>query len=228
MINSGLLLKKRGRERPKGNYYAQGNSFLRVVSGFFIPFMPLLVASTILLLSSPVWATQWGLDPSFGGVGGYGLAIYDNPFGGPDEGYGVAIQEIGDVEKIIVVGYTYNGTGNDIAVWRYNPDGKIDRTFGTGGVFIYLNVAGDDQAKAIAIQSDNKIVITGSISDGGETKLFVLRLEEDGEIDPTFANGGLFLLEDDERLLDDCGNSIKIQADDKIVVVGTILSVSLA
>jgi hypothetical protein len=48
--------------------------------------------------------------------------------GSDDEALAVAIQADG---KIVVAGYSNNGSNNDVALVRYNVDGSLDNTFGT-------------------------------------------------------------------------------------------------
>ncbi|MEJ7665424.1 MAG: delta-60 repeat domain-containing protein [Hymenobacter sp.] len=71
----------------------------------------------------------------------------------------VAIQSDG---KIVAAGYSYNdGTDDDFAVVRYNPNGTLDTSFnGTGKVVTPVGSSGDC-ANSVAIQSDGKIVAAG-------------------------------------------------------------------
>jgi len=47
-----------------------------------------------------------------------------------DYGYGLALQNDG---KIVVAGFSWNGSNNDFALVRYNSDGSLDTTFDTDG-----------------------------------------------------------------------------------------------
>src|SRR5581483_4236629 len=79
-----------------------------------------------------------------------------------DEALAVAIQSDG---RIVAAGYSHNGANRDLALARYLPDGTLDTTFsGDGKVSVPIGTggnAGDDEARAIAIQPDGKIVIAG-------------------------------------------------------------------
>jgi uncharacterized delta-60 repeat protein len=67
------------------------------------------------------------LDLTFG-TGG----IVTTPIGsGNDYGRSVAIQTDG---KLVVAGYSNNGTNSDFALVRYTTNGALDLTFGTGGI----------------------------------------------------------------------------------------------
>ncbi|HEX2713803.1 MAG TPA: delta-60 repeat domain-containing protein, partial [Candidatus Acidoferrales bacterium] len=46
------------------------------------------------------------------------------------------------------------------ALARYNPDGSLDSTFGTGGK-VTTDFGGNDNARAVTIQHDGKIVAAG-------------------------------------------------------------------
>ena len=66
------------------------------------------------------------LDTSFGGTGKVTTAIGTSD----DCGYAVAIQSDG---KIVVAGYTNNGSNIDFAVVRYTTAGALDTSFGGTG-----------------------------------------------------------------------------------------------
>jgi uncharacterized delta-60 repeat protein len=122
--------------------------------------------------------------------------------------------------KIIITGWTYDGNDKDIVLLRYNPNGTSDSTFGINGS-IATDIAGnDEEANAITLQPDGKILITGfTFQSGMANELIILRFNSDGSIDSTFNNDGIynaaFNSEDDE------GNSIAVQQDGKIIVAGT-------
>ena len=101
-----------------------------------------------------------GLDTSFDTDG-----KVTTDFGGSAHSRAVAIQPDG---KIVVAGYT-DDTGNpDFAVARYNSNGSLDTSFGTGGKETTDFNSNYDYGTAVAIQSDGKIVVAGS-SDAGYT-----------------------------------------------------------
>lgn len=52
---------------------------------------------------------------------------------GSDVGYSVAIQADG---KILLTGYSINGSNSDFAVVRYNSDGSLDTTFSNDGILM--------------------------------------------------------------------------------------------
>ena len=92
--------------------------------------------------------------------------------------------------KIVAAGTADPGTGNTgFAVARYLPDGRLDPSFGDNGTVVTSFLG---TAEAVAIQSDGKIVVAG-----GNVQLPSLalqfglaRFEADGDLDPSFGNGG--------------------------------------
>lgn len=141
------------------------------------------------LLSSIITFSQDGaLDLSFGSGGKVVTSINS----GEDKARSVALQTDG---KIVVVGYTYNPVfGYDFACVRYNTDGNLDTTFGTGGKVTYdLQVGSDDKAYSVDIQIDGKIVIAGYSDDGSDRAGAVIRLNSNGTLDTTFNSTGIVL-----------------------------------
>src|SRR5438034_2314987 len=76
----------------------------------------------------------------------------------------------------------------DFALARYNADGSVDLTFGSGGRVV-TDFGGDDTAYALAVQPDGKIVVAG-VSTGGATLDFALAPHDrDGPLDAAFGGG---------------------------------------
>ncbi len=72
----------------------------------------------------------------------------------------MAIQSDG---KIVVTGIFGS---SDLAMARYNADGSLDTTFGTGGKVTTTGFAAS-YGFSVAIQGDGKIVVAGSSAGGG-------------------------------------------------------------
>lgn len=125
------------------------------------------------------YTTNGARDTSFNAEGrltfSWGAALT-----GIDRGAAVALQGDG---KIVVAGTTDAGGGNvfNFGIARLLPTGEFDTTFdGDGKKVVDFNF--DDQAFAVAVQPDGKIVVAGhSASD-----LAVLRLMPDGSLDTSF------------------------------------------
>lgn len=130
----------------------------------------------------------------------------------------VALQSDG---KIIVAGTHHNGTDNDFAIVRYNNNGSLDNTFGTGGkVLLGLGVMYEDYAKSIAIQSDGKIVVAGYTFNTLNNNFALVRLNSNGALDNTFGTNGIVMT--DYLNCDNYGHSVRIQTDGKILLTGYI------
>lgn len=101
-----------------------------------------------------IFAAAGDLDWSFGKDG---IVITDNDGSNSESVLDLAVQSDG---KILAVGYsqaTQNPTIRSVIV-RYNPNGSIDSTFGSGGkVIIQLVSAGK-----LSLQPDGKIVFVGT------------------------------------------------------------------
>ena len=96
-------------------------------------------------------------------------------------GRAIALQKDG---KVIVGGEftTANGIKSNRIV-RFDPNGKVDKTFSTGEGF-------DDDVLAIAVQPDGKIVVGGKFQKfNGEYRMGLARLNNDGSIDQNFNVG---------------------------------------
>jgi uncharacterized delta-60 repeat protein len=170
------------------------------------------------------------LDTTFGGDGivttdiGVGpgtIPILPN-FTFSEAGQGVAIQTDG---RIVVAGYgpTASG-GTDIALVRYDTDGSLDATFGTGGVVTTAVSAGTavDRAFGVALQNDGRIVVvSGVVTTEGGGDLAVLRYNSDGTLDTTFGGDGIVTIAIGPGQQAEIPTSIAIQPDGRIVIAGS-------
>ena len=155
------------------------------------------------------------LDNSFGNTGIVLQAIDTRD----DEAFALAIQNTG---KIIVAGEAYYvNTNYSIALVRYNVNGTIDKSFGKSGIVTTNLSAGDDIAKAIAIQDSSKIIITGSTLDNSsqQTDGYCLRYNNDGRIDSVFGNNKGLVRIDVAGKNDELNNVLL--SNNKIVLSGT-------
>jgi uncharacterized delta-60 repeat protein/uncharacterized repeat protein (TIGR01451 family) len=151
-----------------------------------------------LFLATTVRAQTGGqLDPTFG-IGGRTVINLGRPF---DDARAIAVQADG---KLIVAG-TASATNGcffvedlcDISVTRLNVDGSLDTAFGVDGIA----TAGfsNAQPRAVFVDADGSILVAGQALlpapiitpfTQGETHLALARFDTDGELDPTFGNGG--------------------------------------
>jgi uncharacterized delta-60 repeat protein len=151
------------------------------------------------------------LDTSFNGSGELTVPIGASS----DYGQSVALQSNG---KIVVAGYTWNGSDDDFAVSRVNADGTLDTSFnGTGKLALPIG-GGNDEGYGVAVQADGKIVVAGYSANGVNDDFALSRLNADGTLDTSFNGTGKLTLPIGGG--NDEGYSVAIQADGKIVVAG--------
>jgi uncharacterized delta-60 repeat protein len=153
------------------------------------------------------------LDPSFGSGGKQVTPVGS----GTDEANAVAVQPDG---KVVAAGYAADGAGIlDTAVVRYNVDGSPDTTFDTDGKQV-TPVGGntDDLASAVALQSDGKIVVVGTVGNGNDADFEVVRYKANGSLDTRFDSDGIATL--DIGTSTDRATALAIQPDGKILVAG--------
>lgn len=132
-----------------------------------------------------------------------------------DAAYSAALQSDG---KIVLVGYT-SGETYDFALMRYNTDGSLDNTFGTGGIVITPIGNSADLAYSIIIQEDNKILVGGQ-ADFNDTAFALLRYNPDGSLDDTFDNDGIVTTQIGPIWSEDLAFSMLLQPDGNIVLGG--------
>lgn len=133
-------------------------------------------------------------------------------------GSGVAVQADG---KVVVVGFSNFGvSGESATVWRLTASGELDPTFGestTGTTQIDTGTL--NAAEAVAIEPDEKIVVTGTIyTSPGPKKVGVWRLKANGSLDTEFGSDGTVEISDGHE---DTANAIALAPEGKIVVAGS-------
>jgi uncharacterized delta-60 repeat protein len=163
------------------------------------------------------------LDPTFGAGAGYVLSSV----GGTTSA--VAVQSNGQIVTAGSIASSTKSTISDFSVTRYNADGSLDTSFGTGGYtdtnFTPNKVANnlyESAADAVAIQSDGKILAAGKESiftakTGLWASTFAMaRYNANGTLDTTFGNNGEVVTAGDAG-----ASSIVVQADGKILTSGS-------
>ena len=157
------------------------------------------------------YLSNGSLDTSFNGTGKVTTAFASSD----DRGQSVAVQSDG---KIVVAGYAY-GIGNYavFALARYNANGSLDTSFGSGGK-VTTAIASDAQGASMVVQSDGKIVVAGYAYTIGGSQVFALaRYLSNGSLDTDFGNGGTVTTSFGYGAR---GYSVAVQSDGKIVVAG--------
>ncbi|HQU83514.1 MAG TPA: hypothetical protein PKY59_10330 [Pyrinomonadaceae bacterium] len=117
--------------------------------------------------------------------------------------------------KIVLAGIVTTAD-SDFGLIRYNSDGSLDTTFGTGGkVVTQLN--GNEWANDSVIQADGKIVAVGKFSDplSGQTKAVAIRYNTNGSLDTTFGTNGVFYKDNSEA------TKVALQNNGMLVIAGS-------
>ena len=144
------------------------------------------------------------LDPSFGNGGKVTVptsakAVVNDLVSRPDG-------------SAIGVGRLYeDATKDDAFVFRLRPDGRYDTGFGIRR----LDLGGYEQAHAVLLQPDGKIVVAGTTSAQGDA--FVWRLNPNGSPDNGFGSASVRRLDNGAQ---EFGYDAALAPDGKIVVVG--------
>lgn len=160
------------------------------------------------------------LDTTFGG----GDGIVETPIGLRAKAKAVDIDSQGRI--VAVGGALFLGPDRDgFAVARYLSDGSLDTSFnGTGIQFTTVSSLASNMASGVAIQSDDKIVVTGTVlgADSLSWDFAVVRYNVDGSLDTTFGNGGIVTttFSSGSAATNDFANAIAIDGNGRIVVVG--------
>ncbi|MCX5924769.1 MAG: hypothetical protein NT124_00520 [Candidatus Dependentiae bacterium] len=105
----------------------------------------------------------------------------------------VALQKDG---KIVAVGTTatnVTGTGQAFVLARYNPNGTLDTTFGSGGLQVAPFNSAISEATAVAIDANGFIIVAGLTTPTGTSQeCFALAVfNPDGSLNNEFGNNGL-------------------------------------
>jgi uncharacterized delta-60 repeat protein len=120
--------------------------------------------------------------------------------------------------KIVAAGNFQNGSTYDFALVRYNSDGSLDTTFGTGGKVTSSLSSTTEWINSIKSQSDGKIVAAGYANNGTNDDFAVARYNTDGSLDTTFGTSGKVLT---QILTNEVVYSVAIQSDGKILAAGS-------
>jgi uncharacterized delta-60 repeat protein len=143
--------------------------------------------------------TDGSLDTTFGS-GGIAQANF-----GPHEAYcqAATLQPDG---KIVLEGYYYG----DIALARFNTNGTLDTTFGSGGQVL---TSGGFTSRGVVLTSTGKIV---AVADN-KTDYVLVRYNANGTLDTTFGTGGKVTTAFTGGTYEE---NLAQQPDGKLVVVG--------
>ncbi len=119
------------------------------------------------------YRSDGSLDSTFGNGG-----LVTTDFGSFDQATALTLQPDG---KLVAVGVSVG----DFTLARYNSDGSLDTSFGSGGK-VLTDFGSFDQAFDVAVTTGGKIVVGGRT--GGDFAL--AQYEANGSLDASFGSGG--------------------------------------
>jgi uncharacterized delta-60 repeat protein len=113
---------------------------------------------------------------------------------------------------------------DDFALVRVNPDGRLDESFGAGGLVTY-DLAANDRVKDLLVQPDGKVLLVGysGVDDvnshlPAQAQVTLLRFNTNGSLDASFNADPLPADQNSVRV----ANAIALQDDGRIVVAGSV------
>ncbi|HKX11906.1 MAG TPA: hypothetical protein VJP40_02045, partial [bacterium] len=139
---------------------------------------------------------------------------------------GLVIQADG---KVVGAGFSNGGLDDDFVLLRLCGDGNLDdgsscggEGFGDSGITtLDLSAGSQDQANAVALQADAKILAAGASDAAGFGDDFALaRFGTDGNLDFGFGSAGYILQDFSCLCSDSTARSMALQADGKIILSG--------
>jgi uncharacterized delta-60 repeat protein len=145
-------------------------------------------------------------------------------FGGFDQANALVVQADG---KLVAAGstvtFTGGGANTDFALARYNPDGSLDASFGSGGRVTTDFAGSTDQANALVMQGSKLVAAGLAVTGGGTNADFALaRYKRNGALDRSFGSGGRVTT--DFAGGADQANALVVQPGGKLVAAGSAVT----
>ena len=195
----------------KTNHTRVTHSIEIIATQTTMPFYSVIAAIVMVMsLVAPhrVEAAAGDLDSRFGNGG---VAFTD--FAQTDDyAYSLAVQADG---KVVLSGQS--GVYPDLhsALVRYNRNGRLDSTFGTGGKVTVTFGSVSDYLFKVVLQSDGKIVGVGSTN---AAAFLLARFNADGSLDQAFGTNGSVETTFGDPTAE--ARAVALQGDGKIIVAG--------
>lgn len=138
-------------------------------------------------------------DTSFGQGGSTRVILFAGNKMGNNSSPSMALSPDGKivVARSLTDMFPGNIPGHRAAIARFEHDGTLDAGFGNGGM-VYTTIANNFEALAIAVQRDEKIMVSGKSGHSGSCidepcaqYATLIRYQADGQLDASFGNGGV-------------------------------------
>ena len=154
------------------------------------------------------------LDTSFSTDGKH-VVIINPSFN--DNPQAIAFQNDG---KILIGGAAFMNTGarDDFAIVRLHPNGTLDTSFSSDGIFTTSIGTSDDTPSSMKLLSNGKILLAGIVWAGSFRDIGIIRVTSSGNLDTTFGTNG--------KVQQGYGNlstieDMEVLSDGRIVVCGS-------
>lgn len=134
----------------------------------------------------------------------------------------LSLQTVSGVSKILVGSFYYCGTDTDeqdcAYIARFNADGNIDPTFGSGGMVIPPS----NHTRGMAVQNNGKIVFVGRTGEIPSHST-IARYDADGTLNTYFGSSGTVVVMDGSGAGVELMADVAVDSSGRIVVVGASL-----
>lgn len=175
----------------------------------------IMVGSTTVNGTSDVllvrFETDGSPDSTFGGNG----TVVTDIEAMDDYGEKLALQ---DNLNIVVAATSRLSSGFAMVAMRFLPDGQLDTDFDGDGLAVAPFSSGSEQARGIAIQTDQKLILAGNTFNGTNFDLALARFSTNGATDNSFDGDGL--VETDLAGQHDFLGNVVFQRGGRIIVCG--------
>ncbi len=127
---------------------------------------------------------------------------------------------------LLSVSFLSLGLASSSSIALKAAEGDLDVTFGGGGKLHVSFGETQDEAAALAVQSDGRIVVAANVTAAdGSRQIGVARLAPNGALDPTFGINGRVITSFPG--IANLAEALAIQSDGKIVVAGSTVEVAV-
>jgi uncharacterized delta-60 repeat protein len=121
-------------------------------------------------------------------------------------------------DRVVVAGYSWNGSNDDFAVVRYTSAGDLDTSFGTGGKVTTAIGTDSDIGYGVVVDSQDRVVVAGESSNGSNDDFAAVRYTSAGDLDTSFGTGGKVTTAIGTD--SDIGRAVVVDSQDRVVVAG--------
>lgn len=121
---------------------------------------------------------------------------------------------INDEGGIVIGGFS----GGDFFAARYTAEGELDTSFSGDGIAVTDFEGANDFGRDMILQADDKVLVAGEATIGGNKDFAVVRYDTAGELDASFGGDGRVTTAIGSGT--DAAQAVAVQGDGKIVAAG--------